>query len=75
MSVSLVLLANSTTCNEMFDKGGETWPPAVSLKDRFSAEDPHVARKGGRVDRVKESRAGRWGNIHAVGKIKMSIIK
>ena len=50
MSVDLVLLANSATHDEMFDKGGKAWPPEVTLKDRFSVEDPHVAREGGRVD-------------------------
>ena len=34
-----------------------------------------MAREGGRVDQMKKSRAGRWGNIHAVAKVKMSIIK
>ena len=43
MSVNLVLLANSATCNEMLDKGREAWPPEVMLKDRLSVEDPHVA--------------------------------
>ena len=75
MSVNLVLLANSTTCNEMLDKGREAQPPEVTLKDRLSVEDPHVAREGGRVDRMKKSRAGQWGNIHVVVKVKMSIIK
>ena len=43
MSVNLVLLADSTTCNKMLDKGRETRPPEVTLKDRLSVEDPHVA--------------------------------
>ena len=54
MSVDLVLLANSTTRNEVFDKSGKTRPPEVVLNDRFSAEDPHVSREGGRVNRVEE---------------------
>ena len=58
MSVNFVLLANSATCNEMFDKGGKAWPPEVALKDRLSVEDSHVAREGGRVDQMKKSRAG-----------------
>ena len=57
MSVDLVLLANSTTCNKMLDKGGQAWPPEVMFKDRFGAEDSHVARKGGGMDRMEEGRA------------------
>ena len=54
MSVDLVLLANGTTRNEVFDKSGKTRPPEVVLNDRFSVEDPHVSREGGRVNRVEE---------------------
>ena len=43
MSVDLVLLANSTTHNEMFDKGGKAWLPEIAFKDRLGVEDPHVA--------------------------------
>ena len=50
MSVDFVLLANSTICNEMFDKGGKAWPPEIVFKDRLGVEDPHVAQKGGSVD-------------------------
>ena len=50
VSVDLVLLANYTTCNEMLDKGGKTWPPEVLLKDRLGVENTHVTQEGGRVD-------------------------
>ena len=42
MSVDLVLLANSTTHNEMFDKSGKAWPPEVMLNNRLGVEDSHV---------------------------------
>ena len=74
MSVNFVLLANSTTSNEMLDKGGKAWPPEVVFQDRFSAEDFHVAQEGGRVDRVEEGRAGRGGNVHPLAKVKMAIV-
>ena len=50
MSIDLVLLANSASCNEMFDKGRKAWPPEVMFKDRLSVEDPHVVQEGGRMD-------------------------
>ena len=37
--VDLGLLANHTACNEMFDKGRETQPPEVTLKDRLGVEN------------------------------------
>ena len=43
MSVDLVLLANSATHDEMFDKGGKARPPEIAFKDRLGVEDPHVA--------------------------------
>ena len=43
MSIHFVLLANGATGNEMFDEGGEAWPPEVSFKDRLGVEDSHVA--------------------------------
>ena len=46
MSVNLVLLANSTTCNEMLDRGREARPPEVTLKDRLSVEDPMWPERG-----------------------------
>ena len=33
VSVNLVLLANSATSNEMFDKGGQAWPPEIAFED------------------------------------------
>ena len=75
MSVDLVLLANSTTCNKMLDKGGKARPPEIAFKDRFSAEDPHVAQKGGSMNQMEEGRAGRGRNIQLLAKIKMAIVK
>ena len=75
MSVNLVLLANSATCNEMFDKSGQAWPPEVTLNDRFGVEDPHVPREGGRVNWMEKGRVGRGRNIHPVAKVKMAIIE
>ena len=43
MSVDLVLLANSATHDEMFDKGGKARPPEIAFKDRLGVEDSHVA--------------------------------
>ena len=42
MCVNLVLLASHTASNEMLDKGGETQPPEVALKDRLCAENAHM---------------------------------
>ena len=75
ISVDLVLLANSTTCNEMLDNSGKAQPPEVALNDRLGVEDSHVPREGGRVNRMEEGRAGRGRNIHPVVKVKMTIIK
>ena len=35
MSVNLVLLANCTAINEVFDKGGKAGPPVVMFKHSF----------------------------------------
>ena len=75
MSAHFVLLANSAAHNKMLDQGGEAQPPEVPFKDRLSVEDPHVARKGGGVDRMEEGRADRGGNIHTPAEIKMAVIK
>ena len=42
MYVNLVLLANCTTCDKVFDKGGQAWPPEVVFKDSLGMEDTHV---------------------------------
>ena len=57
MCVNLVLLTDGTTINEMFYKGGETWPPVVVFKENLGVEDPHMA--GGRrgVESVEERRS------------------
>ena len=72
MSVHFVLLANSAAHNKMLDKGGKARPLEITFKDRLSVEDPHVARKGGRVDQMEE---GRGGNIHMLAEIKMAVVK
>ena len=74
MGVSLMLLTDRAAGNEIFDEGGETWPPKVLFKDGFGMENTHVAREGGGVDRMKQSRLGRGGNEHAVVEIEMAII-
>ena len=50
MSVNLVLLANSATCNEMLDKSGKAQPPEVALNDRLGVEDSHVPQERGGVN-------------------------
>ena len=75
MSVNLVLLENGASCDEMLDKGGKAQPPEIAFKDRLGAEDPHVTRKGGGVDRMEEGRAGRGRNIQLLVEIKMAIVK
>ena len=73
--VDLVLLACHTASNEMFDEGEEAWPPEVMLEDRLGVENTHVTQERGRVDGMEESSAGRGGNIHAIAKIKVAIVK
>ena len=46
MSINLVLLADCTAINKVFDKGEKTRPPVVVLKDSLGAEDTHMAREG-----------------------------
>ena len=53
MSVDLVLLTDSTSINEAFDKGCKTWPPEVTLKDSLSVKDAHVARGGGGMQEME----------------------
>ena len=75
MHVVLILLANCTVSNEIFDKGRETWPPEVTFKDRLGVENSHVTQEEGRMDGMEESRAGQRRNIHAIAKIEVSIVK
>ena len=75
MHVDLILLANCTVSNEIFDKGRETWPPEVTFEDRLGVENSHVTQEGGRMDGMEESRAGQRRNIHAIVKIEVSIVK
>ena len=74
MSVNLILLADGAASNEIFHKGGETRPPKVTVEDGLGVEDTHMAHKGRRMDRMKESRPGRGGNKHAISEVEMSIV-
>ena len=75
MSVNFVLLANSTTCDKMLDEGGQARPPEVTFKDGLGAEDSHVSRERGRVNRMEKGRAGSGRDIHPFAEVKMAIIK
>ena len=46
VGVCLVLLADRTTGDEVFDEGRETRPPEVPFQDCFGAKDPHMSQKG-----------------------------
>ena len=46
MSINLVLLADCTAINKVFDKGGKTRPPVVMFKDSLCAKDTHMTREG-----------------------------
>ena len=75
MSVNLVLLANSTSHDKMFDKGGQAWPPEIVFKDRLGVEDSHVAQEGGGMDQMEEGRASRGRNVQPFAEIEMAIVK
>ena len=53
VSVGLVLLADRTTSDEVFHKGGEARPPEILFQNRFGAKDTHVTRQRGGMDRVE----------------------
>ena len=42
MSINLVLLADCTAIDKVFDKGGKTGPPVVAFKDSLAVEDIHM---------------------------------
>ena len=44
MRVSLVLLTNGATSNEVLDKGGKTRPPEIPFEDGLGSEDLHMPR-------------------------------
>ena len=44
VSINLVLLADCTAINKVFDKGGKAGPPVVTFKDSLCAEDTHMTR-------------------------------
>ena len=50
VSVGLVLLADGTTSDEVFYKGGEARPLEIPFQNCFGAEDTHVASQRGRMD-------------------------
>ena len=43
MGVDFVLLTDRTFINKMFDEGGKSRPPVVSLKDGLGVKDSHMA--------------------------------
>ena len=47
MSVSLVLLTDSTASNKVVDEDRETRPPEVTFHDGLSTEMSEVTREGG----------------------------
>ena len=53
MSINLVLLANCTAIDKVFDKGGETGPPVVMFKDSLCVEDTHMTREGRGMNSVE----------------------
>ena len=53
MCVNLVLLANSTASDEVFDKGGKTRPPEVVFEDQFGVENSHVSQERRRMDGIE----------------------
>ena len=53
VSIGLVLLANGTTSNEVFHKGGEAWPPEIPFQNRLGAKDTHMTRQRRGMDRVE----------------------
>ena len=46
MSINLVLLADCTAIDKVFDKGENTRPPIVMFKDSLHVEDTHMTREG-----------------------------
>ena len=75
VGVSLVLLTDRTTGNEVLYEGRETRPPEVPFQDCFGVKDPHMSRERGGVNRVEQGRTSRGGYKHTIMKIKMSIIE
>ena len=74
MGVDLVLLADCTSINKIFDKGSKSWPPVVPFEDGLGAKDAHMAREEGRVYSMQECGSGGWGNEHPTLKVQMTIV-
>ena len=75
VGVSLVLLADRTTGDEVFHEGRETRPPEVPFQDHLGVKDPHVSQERRGVNRVEQGRTSRGRYEHMITKIKMSIIE
>ena len=75
MSIGLVLLANGTTRNEVFHKGGEAGPPEIPFQDRLGAKDTHMTRQRRGMDGVEQGRASGRRHEHAIAEVEMSVIE
>ena len=53
VSINLVLLADCTAIDKVFDKGGKTGPPVVVFKDSLCAGDTHMTREGRGMNSVE----------------------
>ena len=53
VSINLVLLADCTAIDKVFDKGGKTGPPVVMFKGSLGAEDIHMTREGRGMNSVE----------------------
>ena len=45
VSINLVLLADCTAIDKVFDKGGKTGPPVVVFEDSLCMEDTHMTKE------------------------------
>ena len=75
VSVDLVLLADGTTCDEVFYKGGEARPPEIPFQNCFGAKDTHVTRQRGGMDRVEQGRASGRRYEHTISEVKMTVVE
>ena len=44
MRVSLVLLTDGATSDEVLYEGGKAWPPEILFQDGLGMKDPHMTR-------------------------------
>ena len=75
MSIDLVLLADCTAIDKVFDKEGKTRPPVVTFKDSLCAEDTHMTREGRGMNSVKQGQARGRRNEHMTFEVEMAIVK